>query len=96
MATLKLYFICYYFSNMGEKKLCKPGGTIRKKKVKTQLWSRSTLLRLAKIILAPPAPQHVVRKYLPVIEEGWGQKPRQRSSHLFEGQNLINFLAHYL
>ena len=28
-----------------------------------------------------------------VIEEGWREKQRQRSSHLFGGQNLFKFLA---
>ena len=30
-----------------------------------------------------------------VIEEGWRQKRRQRSSRLFVGQNLFNSLPHY-
>ena len=33
---------------------------------------------------------------VPSIEEGWREKQRQRSSRLFEGRNLFNFLPRYL
>ena len=34
--------------------------------------------------------------FVPFIEEGWGQKQRQRSSRRFGWQNLFNFLPRYL
>ena len=38
----------------------------------------------------------MIFQFFSTIEEGWREKQRQRSSRLFEGQNLFNSLPRYL